>query len=105
SFLFSETLPYHPNALSFLADFKNGDKLSETWYSIGGGFVVKEGELENKKEVNLPFPINNSSELLHWCLKTGLAIHEVVMENESTWRSEQETKTGVLKMWQGMRDC
>ncbi|MFL5739976.1 MAG: L-serine ammonia-lyase [Flavisolibacter sp.] len=105
SFLFSETLPYHPNALSFLADFKNGESLSETWYSIGGGFVVKEGQLENAKEVNLPFPINNSSELLHWCLKTGLAIHEVVMENESAWRNEQETRLAALKIWQVMREC
>ncbi|HWJ89714.1 MAG TPA: L-serine ammonia-lyase [Flavisolibacter sp.] len=105
SFLFTETLSYHPNALSFLADFKDGGSISETYYSIGGGFVVKEGELENRNEVNLPFPINTSAEILHWCLKTGLAIHEVVMENENTWRPEKETKEGVLKIWQVMRDC
>jgi len=78
-FLISETLPYHPNALSFLVQLKNGASLSETYYSIGGGFVVKEGEANNKQSTELPFPINNSQELLHWCLKTGLAIHEVVM--------------------------
>jgi L-serine dehydratase len=104
-FLFTETLPYHPNALSFLVSFKNGESLSETYYSIGGGFVVKEGDLENKKEVNLPFPINTSADLLHWCIKTGLAIHEVVMENELTWRSETETKEGLLNIWRVMRDC
>jgi L-serine dehydratase len=104
-FLISETLPFHPNALSFLVQLKNGDSISETYYSIGGGFVVKEGELDNKQSITLPFPINTSSELLHWCLKTGLAIHEVVMENESTWRGEKETKEGVLKIWQAMRDC
>lgn len=104
-FLFSESLPYHPNALSFLVSFQNGEKLSETYYSIGGGFVVKEGDLENKQQVNLPFPINTSSDLLHWCLKTGLAIYEVVMENELTWRSETETKKGVMKIWEVMRDC
>jgi L-serine dehydratase len=104
-FLISETLPYHPNALSFLVKLKNGDSISETYYSIGGGFVVKEGEMDNRKSIELPFPINNSHDLLHWCLKTGLAINEVVMENENAWRSEEETRQGVLKIWQVMSDC
>jgi len=104
-FLISETLPYHPNALSFLVKLKNGDSISETYYSIGGGFVVKEGETSNKQSISLPFPVNTSANLLHWCLKTGLAIHEVVLENENTWRSEKQTKEGVLKIWQVMREC
>lgn len=104
-FLISETLPYHPNALSFLVKLKNGDSISETYYSIGGGFVVKEGDTDNKQTIDLPFPVNTSEELLHWCLKTGLAIHEVVMENEAAWRSEKQTKEDILKIWQVMRDC
>ncbi len=104
-FLFNESLPFHPNALSFLTELKNGDTLSETFYSIGGGFVVKEGEKNDKNPVELPFPINTSDELLHWCMKTGLSISEVVMENESAWRSEVETKKGVLRIWHTMRDC
>ena len=43
-FLYTESLPFHPNALTFLAQLKNGDEIAETFYSIGGGFVVKEGE-------------------------------------------------------------
>ncbi len=104
-FLISESLPFHPNALSFLAIFSDGEALSETYYSIGGGFVVKEGEIGKKQNITLPFPINSSAELLHWCLKTGLAIHEVVMENESAWRPEKETKEGILKIWQVMKEC
>jgi L-serine dehydratase len=104
-FLFTETLPYHPNALSFLVHFGNGEMRSATYYSIGGGFVVKEGETETHQQVNLPFPINNSFELLHWCLKTGLAIHEVVLENESAWRPEKQTREGVLGIWSVMSDC
>lgn len=104
-FLFTETLPYHPNALSFLAKFQNGESISETYYSIGGGFVVREGEVNSKEQITLPFPINTSSELLHWCLKTGLAIHEVVMENESAWRPEKETREGVMKIWEVMKAC
>lgn len=104
-FLISETLLFHPNALSFLVTLNNGDSISETYYSIGGGFVVKEGETNKNQQVILPFAINNSADLLHWCLKTGLAIHEVVMENESAWRTEKETREGVLRIWQVMRDC
>ena len=90
----TETLPFHPNALSFLAAFENRPAISETYYSIGGGFVVKEGEQPESGQITLPFPINTASELLHWCLKTGLAIHEVVMENETAWRGEKETREG-----------
>ncbi|MCH5597005.1 serine dehydratase beta chain [Niabella ginsengisoli] len=44
-FLFTETLPYHSNGLSFLASFVNGDSIAETYYSIGGGFVKKKVKL------------------------------------------------------------
>ena len=105
-FLFSESLPYHPNAVSFLADCKNGEAVAETYYSVGGGFVVKEGEERNSSaDVQLPFPINNANDLLHWCMKTGMAINEVVMENEHAWRTEKETKEGVLKIWKVMSEC
>jgi L-serine dehydratase len=106
-FLFTEELPFHPNALTFLCSFSDGNQIAETYYSIGGGFVVKENE-ENAGGINpieLPFPIEKASDLLHWCLKTGLSISEVVMENEHTWRSEEETKKGVLGIWEVMRDC
>lgn len=105
-FLFTESLPFHPNGLSFLVTFQNGDALSETYYSIGGGFVVKEGESSNANNATvLPFPVNSSADLLHWCLKTGLAIHEVVLENEGAWRPENETREGVLRIWQVMKEC
>lgn len=105
-FLFAETLPFHPNGLSFLVTLDNGDKLAETYYSIGGGFVVKEGEERSSSSlVELPFPVDTSDELLHWCLKTGLSISEVVLENENAWRPEAETKAGVLNIWRVMKEC
>ena len=104
-FLFTESLPFHPNALSFLALLDNGDHLSETYYSIGGGFVIQENKQQVKDQVTLPFPINKSSDLLHWCMKTGLPIYDVVMENENTWRSDAETRSGILKIWQVMKEC
>ena len=105
-FLFAESLPFHPNALSFLVELSNGDSISETYYSIGGGFVQQEGEtMSGNASVVLPFPITTADDLLHWCRKTGMAIHEVVMENELAWRSDEETKKGLLATWQVMKEC
>jgi L-serine dehydratase len=104
-FLYNESLLYHPNALTFLITYTDGDKTAETFYSIGGGFVVREGETEKAHPVTLPFPVNTAEELLHWCRKTGLSIHEVVLENEGAWRPEQETKEGVLLIWETMKAC
>jgi L-serine dehydratase len=105
-FLMNESLPFHPNALSFLATFTNGEQVAETYYSVGGGFVKKEGETSNSaEEITLPFPINTSEDMLHWCRKTGLTIHELVMENELAWRSEKETREGVLNIWRVMKEC
>jgi L-serine dehydratase len=105
-FLFSESLPFHPNAVSFQAFLSNGTAVSETYYSIGGGFVVSEGKQSQAKvDVDLPFPIETANNLLHWCIKTGLKISEVVMENELAWRSEQETLTGVLNIFNAMKEC
>src|SRR4051812_48654019 len=69
-FLYNETLPFHPNGLTFLADFNSGDSISETFYSVGGGFVVKEAQPDDavgrgeksssKSEMELPFPINTA---------------------------------------------
>ncbi len=108
-FLFTETLPFHPNALTFLVALNNGETLAETYYSIGGGFVQQETsneQADNKiKLIALPFPINTAEDLLHWCRKTGLTIHEIVMENELCWRSEAETKNGILNIWKVMKEC
>jgi L-serine dehydratase len=105
-FLMNESLPVHPNAVTFLCSFNDGNEIAETFYSVGGGFVIKEGEDTSISDnVDLPFPIEKADELLHWCRKTGLSISEVVMENEHSWRSEAETKAGVLKIWEVMRDC
>ncbi|MFY7963733.1 MAG: L-serine ammonia-lyase [Chitinophagaceae bacterium] len=105
-FLYTETLPFHPNGLSFLVELNDGNSFSETYYSIGGGFVVKENEENNSKSnVVLPFPINTAKDLLHWCMKTGMSISEVVAENELAWRNEQQMNDGVLGIWKAMKDC
>ncbi len=105
-FLYGESLPYHPNALTFLVTLNNDSTLAETYYSIGGGFVKKEGEDTNAKaQVTLPFPVNTADELLHWCMKTGFNVSDVVLENETSWRKETETQAGILAIWKVMCEC
>lgn len=105
-FLFSEVLPFHPNALTFLVRLYNDETIAETYYSIGGGFVIKEGEERNlDQSIDLPFPINTSEDLLHWCRKTGMSISEVVMENETAWLPEPVVKEKILRIFKVMKDC
>jgi len=105
-FLFSESLPYHPNGLSFLAEIQNGESVSQTYYSIGGGFIEQEGKkISGTEQPDLPFPITTANDLLHWCMKTGMSVHEIVSENEMAWRSENKTREGVSEIWKVMKEC
>ena len=106
AFLKSESLPFHPNGLTFLIELKDGNKIAETYFSVGGGFIVQEGKTLQKNElVDIPFTIEHANDLLHWCMKTGLTISDIVFENELTRRSESNIKAGVLKIWYAMRAC
>jgi L-serine dehydratase len=103
-FLTTESLPYHPNGLSFLAEMDNGEHLAQTYYSVGGGFIEQENQQpETSSQTELPFPVNTAKDLLHWCMKTGMSVSEIVLENESSWRTEAETKEGILQIWAVMK--
>lgn len=106
TFLYAESLPFHPNALTFLINTSDGKSLAETYYSIGGGFIIREADNgPQQNSITLPFPINTANELLHWCMKTGMSISEVVMENENAWRPEEATRKAVLNLWHVMSNC
>jgi len=105
-FLYAQRLPFHPNAVTLQALLNDGAAISETYYSVGGGFVVQERDTEGSLgEVDLPFPVENARQLMVWCMKTGLKISELVMENEQAWRPEAETKAGVARIFQAIKDC
>jgi len=104
-FLTAESLPYHPNGLSFLAEINNGEHVAQTYYSVGGGFIEQENQqTEKNSQKELPFPINTAKDLLHWCMKTGMSVSEIVWENESSWRTESATKEGILNIWSVMKE-
>ena len=105
-FLTGESLPYHPNALNFLANFHGNTPISETYYSVGGGFIEQENKRSSeKKKINLPFPINQAQDLENWCGKTGLSISELVFGNELTWRDESRIKKELRNIWNVMKGC
>ena len=105
-FLLTESLPFHSNALSFLVTLTGGVSIAQTYYSVGGGFVVKEGEgTTHESDVEFPFPFSTAQELQQWCLKTGLSIPEVMLENECAWRAESETLNKTFTIWKTMHDC
>ncbi len=106
AFHISRSLPFHPNALSFTATLNDGTRHAGTWYSIGGGFIVREGEeAHGAPSVNLPYPIDTAADLLRWCDQTGGSVADVVAANERAWRPDGETASGLAAIWQTMREC
>jgi L-serine dehydratase len=100
------SLPQHPNALTFTAALADGASVSETYYSVGGGFVVQEGGTdEDHPAVSLPFPIESAGDLLGHCTLHGHTIPEVVWRNELAWRTPEEIHRGLEEMWKTMKDC
>ncbi|WP_165235041.1 L-serine ammonia-lyase [Aquisphaera insulae] len=100
-----ETLPFHPNALTFSATLDDGSTRAETYYSIGGGFVVQEGDDVGARAVapDVPFPFDSAAELLRACRENSLTIPEVVLRDELTFRDEAAVREGLARIWSAMR--
>ncbi|MDI3326553.1 L-serine ammonia-lyase [Pontibacterium granulatum] len=108
--LLEENLPYHPNAMRLIAFGANDEVLYEnTYYSIGGGFVIDESEATADAhvvpQVEVPYDFNNAVELLKMCQENNLRISELMMENEKVWRSEQDVRDGLMDIWAAMKEC
>ncbi|AMV40798.1 L-serine ammonia-lyase [Planctomyces sp. SH-PL62] len=101
-----EALPFHPNALTFTATFDDGSTRAETYYSVGGGFVVQEGEEASGADrgPTVPFPIESADDLLRACRESGLTIPEVVLRNELCRRDDAAIREGLDRIWRAMRE-
>ena len=103
-----QVLPKHSNGMRFTAlDQAKQVLLSEDFYSIGGGFIIRgdEGQGTAAAEVKLPYPFTSGDKLLAQCAKHKLSIPELMLANEKSWRSEEDTRQGLLKIWQVMQAC
>ncbi|TWT77044.1 L-serine dehydratase 2 [Posidoniimonas polymericola] len=100
-----EQLPAHPNGLRFTATLSDGSTRCETYYSVGGGFVVCDGEQECADVASLPYPIDTAAELIAHCDAASLPISGVVLQNELAWRSEADVEAGLDRIERTMVEC
>ncbi len=101
-------LPYHANGLTFNAFLEDGSVYNSTFYSIGGGFVVKEetdliGTEIDAKQV--PYPVEKGEELLRYALTEKKKISEIVTENERVFRTDKEISSELQRIWDTMLEC
>jgi len=101
-------LPFHANGLVFTASI-NGKNQKSTFYSIGGGFVVKEERKNSKRNKEIfktfPYPIKLGTELLTYCKALKLSISEVVLENEKSIRTPETIDFELQRIWNTMLEC
>ncbi len=104
-----ESLPYHPNAMTLVAKGHSEEVKRETYYSVGGGFVVDEAQARDgaldSDTTPLPYDFNSGAELMALCRLHGMSISELMLENEKAWRSEAEVRSGLWDIWQAMQAC
>ena len=102
-------LPFHANALTFTAFTTDNNQYAATFYSIGGGFVVKEERINAKKKLEIkcafPFPIQNAEGLLHYTIEENKLISEIVHENELSMRSAETIHQELMRIWSTMLEC
>ncbi|QQN98519.1 L-serine ammonia-lyase [Pseudomonas sp. SW-3] len=107
--LIDENLPFHPNAMTLIVEGEHGELHRDTYYSIGGGFVVDEAQASSGvvdlDRTVLPYDFSSAVELLSLCQKHNLRVAELMMANEKVWRSEEEIRSGLMKLWRAMQDC
>jgi L-serine dehydratase len=91
--------------MTLTAVLTDGSTVSETYYSIGGGFIVQEGETgDADSTVTLPFPIESAKDLLDYCSSQSLTVPEIVWQNELAWRTPAEIHENLAAIWKAMKD-
>ncbi|TXD84179.1 L-serine ammonia-lyase [Subsaximicrobium wynnwilliamsii] len=102
-------LPFHSNGMIFTATI-NGRHYKETYYSIGGGFVVQEERKISKMNkiifyCTFPYPVENGVKLLEFCKQLNLPVSGVVLENEKSIRDEATIDFELERIWNTMLEC
>jgi len=99
-------LPGHPNALTLVAWGDDAALLTETYYSIGGGFIRREGEeakLASRRPHPLPFATADA--LLAICDREGIEIAEVARRNELALHPGVDVDARIDAIWAAMAAC
>ncbi len=108
-FDYGPPLPGHANGLRLMATDAQGDVIAqETYYSIGGGFVVTDAELSNPPAPTgptTPYPFESAAQMLEMARESGKSIAAMKRANELTRMGPQALDDGLERLWQVMRDC
>lgn len=107
------TLPQHPNGMVLIALLKNGERISETYFSIGGGFVVNNEEFKVQGEPRpdepqtspYPYPFELGADIERLCHTHDLTISELMWQNETAIRDEHEVREYLNDIWATMQKC
>lgn len=107
-------LPRHPNAMRLRAFDTSGSEIAvETYYSVGGGFITRDGD-DAPAAVSeaaipvvdaVPHPFSSGAELLAACARTGLPMSGIALANERVERSEDDVRAGLLAIHRVMESC
>ena len=107
--LIDENLPFHPNAMTLVVYGAQTELHRDTYYSVGGGFVVDEAQarsgVADMDRTELPYDFSSAVELLQLCNTHNLRVADLMLANEKVWRSEEEIRSGLMKLWRAMQDC
>jgi L-serine dehydratase len=102
-----QSLKAHSNGMRFHAFDEAGAEISQqVYYSIGGGFIVREGEVGFSRPLPpVPYPFSSADELLRIGDEHHMAIWQIAFENEKNWHSEEEIRAYVGRIWSVMQEC
>lgn len=106
-----KTLPAHANAMTLFAYQNDQLILEQTYYSIGGGFIVQDCDFEREKNnalslhenIERPHRFSNAAQLLTLAQEKGLSISTIMMDNEKCLADEATIRTQLITIWQAMR--
>jgi len=99
-------LPGHPNAMTLRAHDADGEVLIEQiYYSIGGGFIRRDGEEAQIAAGGFPLDYTDAASLLALCDERNITIADVARENEMALRSEEQVAAGLDAIWDAMASC
>ena len=103
-----QVLPGHPNAMRFSASDHKGELLAAgTYYSVGGGFILKEGEPSSAdvSPLPVPHPFSNAAEMLEQAASKNLPIWKLMLENECALCPHEEVYERIRRIWSVMDAC
>lgn len=102
-----EFLPRHENAMSITAYAGEDAVYSNTYYSLGGGFIADDasfGKTDTEEHTPVPYEFSNAEEMVAHCERDSISIAEMAWRNELAVRSEEEIREHVRAVWAVMTD-